>query len=169
MSEINLTHHQHLKLKSFLYLHKSDASSPWLYNQIYSYIHNHRKFCALSYTKSFRNVQDKLKFFELDILHGSAYTEPNSSIHFLYFSRSSAETLLLTFWIAAKKSSRVGGNSSSSFGIFRISSAPRPLIRRLNDIIAASLFNIEKDGQLHAIFTFKNTLLQCFLLLIWMT
>lgn len=69
--------------------------------------------------------------------------DPNSAIHFSYLSRSALETVLLTFFNACSKSSILVGVTSSSFGMFLISSGLSPSIRRRIDIIAASL----KDKQ----------------------
>ena len=52
---------------------------------------------------------------------------------------SSADTDLETFFNATSKSFALTGNSSSSFGICRISSGERPSIRRRIAIIEASL------------------------------
>jgi len=81
--------------------------------------------------------------------------EPNSAIHLSYFSRSAAETVLLTFFIACSKSSIDVGVTSSSRGMLRMSSGFRPEIRRLIDIIAASL-------RQHAAGTFQPKLMHCY-------
>lgn len=66
-------------------------------------------------------------------------TDPNSSIHFSYFSRSVEDTVLFTFLMASMKSSIVAGAINSSCGMARISSGVKPWMRLLMDIMAASL------------------------------
>lgn len=65
--------------------------------------------------------------------------EPNSSIHFSYFSRSAADTDLETFFRDDSKSSMVVGMCISSREMLRISSGVSPSIRRLMAIREASL------------------------------
>lgn len=65
--------------------------------------------------------------------------DPNSSIHFSYFSRSAADTDLDTFFRADSKSSMVVGMCISSREMLRISSGVRPSILRLMAIREASL------------------------------
>lgn len=65
--------------------------------------------------------------------------DPNSSIHFSYFSRSDADTDLDTFLRADSKSSMVVGMCISSREMLRISSGVRPSILRLMAIREASL------------------------------
>lgn len=65
--------------------------------------------------------------------------DPNSTIHFSYFSKSAAETDLAIFLRANSKSPLVTGIWSSSLESARISSGLRPLIRRLIAIKEASL------------------------------
>lgn len=65
--------------------------------------------------------------------------DPNSSIHFSYFSRSAADTDLETFFRADSKSSMVVGMCISSREMLRISSGVRPSILRLMAIREASL------------------------------
>merc|ERR1719381_75800 len=67
------------------------------------------------------------------------YVDPNSSDHFLCFSKSSSETERLIFLIAAMKSSFETGRFNLSFGRFRISSGDSPSIARRILIIAVSL------------------------------
>ncbi|MEQ2217806.1 hypothetical protein XENOCAPTIV_023210 [Xenoophorus captivus] len=69
----------------------------------------------------------------------SSQQDPNSSIHFSYFSRSAAETDLETFFRADSKSSMVVGMCISSRERLRISSGVRPSILRLIAIREASL------------------------------
>lgn len=65
--------------------------------------------------------------------------DPNSTIHFSYFSKSAAETDLAIFFSASSKSPLVTGIWSSSLESARISSGLRPLMRRLMAIKDASL------------------------------
>ena len=65
--------------------------------------------------------------------------DPNSTIHFSYFSKSAAETDFAIFLRANSKSPLVTGIWSSSLESARISSGLRPLIRRLMAIKDASL------------------------------
>lgn len=79
--------------------------------------------------------------------------DPNSTIHFSYFSKSAAETDLAIFLRANSKSPLVTGIWSSSLESARISSGPKPLIRRLIAIKEASL----KTYKIH-----ESTLMQIF-------
>lgn len=65
--------------------------------------------------------------------------DPNSTIHFSYFSMSAADTDLETFFKAISKSSIVVGMCISSRGRFLISSGVKPSIRLLIAINDASL------------------------------
>lgn len=65
--------------------------------------------------------------------------DPNSTIHFSYFSKSAAETDLAIFLRANSKSPLVTGIWSSSLESARISSGLKPLMRRLIAIKDASL------------------------------
>lgn len=75
--------------------------------------------------------------------------DPNSSIHFSYFSKSAADTDLETFFSADSKSSMVVGMCISSREMLRISSGVRPSILRLIAIREASL-------QCHTTLSFKH-------------
>jgi len=67
------------------------------------------------------------------------YVDPNSSDHFLCFSKSSSETERLIFLIAAMKSPFETGRFNLNFGRLLISSGERPAIARRILIIAVSL------------------------------
>lgn len=64
--------------------------------------------------------------------------EPNSRIHFSYFSKSCLDTLLLHLLIASAKSCVDTGKSTSSVASWRICSGFMPAILRRIDIILAS-------------------------------
>lgn len=74
------------------------------------------------------------------------YADPNSTIHFSYFSRSAAETDLAIFLSANSKSPLVTGICSSSLDRARISSGLKPLMRRLIAIKEASLKSQAKQS-----------------------
>ena len=89
-------------------------------------------------------VYSRFASFRMRFYH---YTEPNSAIHFSYFSRSSLDTDFWTFFTASSKSSEVVGWLSSSLARFLIWSGRKPWIRRRIDIIAASLPDLIKNKQ----------------------
>lgn len=89
-------------------------------------------------TQSYKKLTDDSRRVKPDT-HFSFQQEPNSSIHFSYFSRSAAETDLDTFFRADSKSSMVVGMCISSRDMLRISSGVRPSILRLMAIREASL------------------------------
>lgn len=82
--------------------------------------------------------------------------EPNSAIHFSYFSRSAADTDVDTFLSAVSKSSIVVGMCISSFDKFRISSGVKPSIRLRIAIRDASLQLFKNNESLIELWHFKH-------------
>lgn len=100
-----------------------------------------------TYNEQTAPLNDILEFTPCDGINVGQH-EPNSAIHFSYFSRSAAETDLETFLRAVWKSSMVVGMCISSREMLRISSGVKPSIRRLMAIREASLQQIDKTFKL---------------------
>ena len=106
-------------------------------NSEYSYIHN---INILWYLMSFlyHKMYSSRPTSIISLCKCVFYVEPNSSIHFSYFSRSSLDTDLLHFWRASRKSCLVTGMSSSSLARFLIWLGLSPAIFLLMLIMLAS-------------------------------